>query len=134
LQRRWNLLSVLHPFEKKRPCDVPSPAQMKHRRDQQRLFQKRPRVVRPHHWEQRFNRETVLRTQRQQKAIIISTGLQFEVERPAKTFAERQSPSSVDSSAERSMHDQLHTAGFIKEPFKDNSGLCGKQSDGSPLG
>src|SRR5206468_10386879 len=57
----------------------------------------------------------VLRAERNHDRIVRSRCLQFEIERAAKTFSQRQTPGAIDSIAERRMQDQLHSTRFIEE-------------------
>src|SRR5213594_1804792 len=52
--------------------------------------------------------------------LIRRGSLQLEVERRAKSFAERQSPGAVETTAKRRVQDQLHPAAFVEEPFGNN--------------
>src|SRR5438093_11884807 len=70
-------------------------------------------------------RETVLLGQRNIQPIVSGGGLQFEIKRTTEALSQRQSPSLVDSSAERGMNDELHAAAFIEETFSDHGGLRG---------
>ena len=52
--------------------------------------------------------------------VICRSGLQFEIETAAKTFAQRQPPGFVDATTEGRMNHQLHPAGFVKETLRNN--------------
>ena len=59
----------------------------------------------------------MLRSERNHDRVVGGRGLQLEIERSAKTFAQRESPGAIDSIAKWRMQDQLHSAGFVKETF-----------------
>ena len=67
----------------------------------------------------------MLIAQRKHQAVIGGRGLQFEIEGPAETFAQRQAPGAIDARAERRVNDELHAAGFIEESFGDDGVLLG---------
>jgi hypothetical protein len=66
--------------------------------------------------------------------IFIGTGLQFEIERPAKPFAERQTPSTIDPRAPGSVDDQLHASRFIEEALEQDAMERGHETDCGHLG
>src|ERR1700722_14179182 len=70
-------------------------------------------------------RKTMLLRQTNIDAVIGGCGLQFEIERPAKAFAQREAPRFINSPAKRSVNDQLHAAAFIKKSFRNDSLLRG---------
>ena len=57
-------------------------------------------------------------------AVVRGSGLQFEIEGTAESFAQRQSPSPVNARSERGMNHQLHSARFIEESL-GHDGLLG---------
>ena len=68
----------------------------------------------------------MLFAQGQHKPVIRCRRLQFEVERAAKTFAQRESPGARDAGTERGVQNELHPAGFIEKPFRDHCVLGGQ--------
>src|SRR5579863_2259572 len=65
-------------------------------------------------------RKAVLLGKRDIQPVVGCGGLQFKVERTAEALAERESPSFIDTSAERRVDDQLHSAALIEETFGDD--------------
>ena len=63
----------------------------------------------------------MLRSERNHDRIIGGRGLQLEIERAAKTFAQGQSPGAIDSIAKWRMQDELHSARLVKETFQHQS-------------
>ena len=62
----------------------------------------------------------MLGAQGKHKGVVRRRGLQFEIERAAKPFPQRQSPRAVHPYAKRRVDDQLHSAGLIEEPLHYN--------------
>src|SRR5882724_2557431 len=63
--------------------------------------------------------------------MVFSRGsLQLKVEVAAKSFAKRQTPRAIDAAPIGRMNHELHTAGFIKESFKDNGVKCRQCTEG----
>ena len=60
--------------------------------------------------------------------------MQLEIERPAKTFAKRETPGFVDAATEGRVDDQLHAAAFIEETLGDNGCLGGNRAEQSSSG
>ena len=60
----------------------------------------------------------MLRAKGKHNGIIGSRGLQLEIERATKPFAQRQSPRAVHPNAKWRVNDQLHSAGLIEEPLQ----------------
>src|SRR3954453_14354932 len=65
----------------------------------------------------------MLWTERQQDGVFGGRRLQLEVELTAESFTEREPPRLVDSAAKRRVEDELHAAGFVKEPLEDERAL-----------
>ena len=61
-----------------------------------------------------------MRTERQQHAVVARRGLQLEVEGCAEPLSQREPERAVDTTAERSMHDQLHAAAVVEEPLQND--------------
>ena len=55
--------------------------------------------------------------------VIVGGGLQLKVERDAELLTERKSEGAIDACSVRCVHDELHRAGLIKEPFNNEIGL-----------
>ena len=118
LQMRGHALAALLPQHRQRPGDVPAPAELKHRRRQQGLFEQRLGIVDAEHGEQRVDGKTVLRPERQHDAVVVGTGLQFEVEAAAEPLAQGETPGPIDSRSQRRVDHQLHAAGFVEEALE----------------
>ena len=97
---------------------VPAPARREQRRVQDRLLDSLPHVARAHERERVFEREAVLRPQRQHDRIVGRRRLQLEVEVHAEPLAQRQAEGAVDAPAERRVHDHLHAAGVVEEALE----------------
>src|SRR4051812_34109835 len=50
--------------------------------------------------------------------VLGGGSLEFEVELTAETFAQRESPGTIQTAAKRRVQDQLHTAAVVKEPLQ----------------
>src|SRR5204863_5764798 len=74
----------------------------------------RPAVQVAKHFVQR---KGMLGAQGKHNGVVRRRGLQFEIERAAKPFPQRQSPRAVHPYAKRRVDDQLHSAGLIEEPL-----------------
>ena len=129
LQRRRDLLTEFGARDLERPGCIPAPPILKDRHDQHRLFEHRLDVSRGQHGEHAFQRETVLRAKRQHDPVVIGVGLQFKIERPAKSLAHGQAPGPRNTRSERGMNHQLHPATFVEEPLKDDATHRRQQSD-----
>jgi hypothetical protein len=79
-------------------------------------------------------RKTVLIRQRDLEALVGGRGLQFQIEGPAETLAQRESPRFVDAASERRVNHQLHPTAFVEEPLRDDRGLRGNGSEHRPAG
>src|SRR5262249_8291778 len=77
-------------------------------------------------------RKRMLRAQGQDDRVIGRGGLQFEIKRAAKAFAEGQAPGAVETRAKRRMDDELHAAGLIKEPL-EHEGLLRREHAQRPV-
>jgi hypothetical protein len=74
--------------------------------------------------------------ERQHDRVLEGGGLQLEVEAPAETFSQRESPRAVQARAERRMDDEMIVAGLVEEALEHErvgrrqhgqSGLRGRQ-------
>ena len=127
LDRRRVLLAAPQAQHRERAVQVPPPAHREHRRGQDGL----PDHALHGRWRQEpghaFEREAVLRPEREQDRVVARRRLQLEVERDAEPLAQRQPERPVEPRPERRVHDQLHPAALVEEPFKDDgvqSGSC----------
>ena len=115
-QERLPLADLPHPFaatgrhffapapqDRQRARDVPAPANIPHRRVEQRLTQKLAHSFRVQIVKNLVERETVRWTKRKHYRIFGGRGLQFEVELATKTLAQRQSPGAIETAAKRRM-------------------------------
>src|ERR1700691_2309740 len=89
---------------------IPAPACGEHRRIEQRLREHVLDVFRPQEFEYDFEWKGMLLAERKHDAIVGGGRLQFEIERAAEAFAQRQTPGAIDPRAERSMQNELHAA------------------------
>ena len=71
----------------------------------------------------------MLRAERQDEAVIVGGRLQFKIERAAEPLPHGQAPRLADPRSKRSMHDHLHSSGFIEEAFKDDLLLSGDHAN-----
>ena len=133
LDRVRHLLGALPAEHHQRSGEVPSPAELEDRDGQQCLFEQVASVVGSEHSEEALKRKTVLRAEREDEAVVIGGGLQFEIEGPAEPLSQRQSPGPVDPRAERGVDHHLHSARFVEEPFEEHSLSRGDQADGGLL-
>ena len=120
LEEKRHLFAVLEAEHHERAGDIPTPPQRKHRHREQRLLQHFLAIVRPQHLEQLFQREAVLRSDRQQDAVVRGGRLQLEIETAAKPLAQREPPGLVHTMAERRVDRQLHSTRFVKEPLENH--------------
>ena len=120
LQLRRNPLAAVVATHGQRVGHVPTPTGLEQRGRQQSLFVQVLRVAGIEHAEQIIDRDAVIRPHREHDAVVVGTGLQFEVKAAAESLAERQSPGPVDSRPPRGMNHQLHAARLVEEPLKDD--------------
>ena len=79
-------------------------------------------------------RKAVLFGERDIEAIVGGRRLQFEIERAAEAFAQREPPGFVDATAERSVDHQLHAAALVEEALGDNRLLGWNRSEDCAAG
>ena len=103
--------------QRQRTRRVPAPANREHRRVEQRLHEQVAHSFGIQITKNFVERKGMLRAERNDDGIVRRGGLQLEVERAAKTFAQREAPRAIDSIAERRMQHELHPAGFVEETF-----------------
>src|SRR5207249_3205601 len=111
------------PPYRQRPRHVPAPARREERHRQQRLYERVAGVAAVDQAEHLFERKTVLRSQREQDAVVTGGGLQLKVERPAEALAQGQAPGAVDPRAERRVDEELHPARFVEEALEEDLAL-----------
>src|SRR5579871_3631066 len=71
----------------------------------------------------------MLIAQRQHQTVVSGRGLQLEIESPAETLTQRQSPGAIDWRSERRMDDELHSSAFIEEALGDDHFLAGDRAE-----
>ena len=67
-------------------------------------------------------------------AVVGGSGLQLEVEASAEALTQGETPGFVDTTAKRSMKNELHATTIIEEAFGDDGGLGGDGSEGGAAG
>ena len=72
----------------------------------------------------------MLRAEGKHNGVVGGRGLQLEIERATKPFAQRQSPRAVHPNAKWRVNDQLHSAGLIEEPLQHQFLLRRNQAQG----
>ena len=65
----------------------------------------------------------MLIAKRENQAVIGCSGLELEIEGPAKAFPKGESPGASDTRTERRMQNELHASGLVEETFRDNGFL-----------
>ena len=121
LERRRCFFSAAETQHGESACHVPAPAHAEHRRGQQRLNQHLFGVIGAQQREHLFEGKTMCWGPRE-RLMPLSSALacNSKIERPAKTFAKRQSPRAVDAHAEGRVNHKLHAARFVEETFEQN--------------
>jgi hypothetical protein len=114
---RRHLLAALETRQRERHAGDPAPAGDEHRRVQHRLDQQLADRRRVEIARDLGKLERMCRGQREDDVVLGRRRLQLEIELAAKAFAQRKAPGAIDAAAIRRMHDELHSAGFIKEPL-----------------
>ncbi len=125
LDLRRHALAALRAHERERAHGVPAPARLEHGRLDRGLREQLLEIVGAQHLEHHLEREAVLRAQRQHDAVVGRGRLQLEVERAAKSFAQRHAPRAVDAPAEGRVNHELHAAALVEEPLGDDARLRG---------
>ena len=119
LQRRGRAATTALSWHGQRARGIPAPANRKHRRVEQRLHENVANGFGIEIAKDFVERKGMLRAERNDNGVVGRGGLQFEIETAAKSFAQSQSPGAIDAIAKGRMEDQLHSAGFVEEPFHD---------------
>src|SRR5829696_3388281 len=65
-----------------------------------------------------FEWKTMRWSKRKDDRIFSGRRLELDVELPAETLSQRQSPGSVQAAAERRVQDELHAAAVVKKSFE----------------
>src|SRR6266516_1822013 len=73
----------------------------------------------------------MLRTERDHDRVVRCRCLQLEIERTTKTFSQCETPGAIDSTAERRVQNELHSARFIEETLDHERLLGGKRTERS---
>ena len=68
-----------------------------------------------------FEREAVLRAEREDDRLFVGRRLQLEAEAAAEALAQREPPGAVDAPAERGVQDELHAAALVEEALEDDA-------------
>ena len=109
---------------------VPAPAHLEHGRVEEGLDQDLPDRLGVEVAEDVVQGEAVGGAQRQDDGILVRRGLELEVEGPAETLAQGQSPGPVDPASEGAVEHQVHVAGLVEEPFRHQVLLRGDDAEG----
>src|SRR5579871_1030559 len=72
--------------------------------------------------------KAVLFGERNVQTVVCCRRLQLEIERPAKSLSQRQSPRLVDSPAEWRVNHKLHPAALVEKPLRNNCLLRGHRA------
>ena len=112
------------PLHEQRARRVPAPARFEHRLRQDRLHQDLARGHRVQVLEHLFERERMLRAQRQHESFLVGRGLQLEAEPHAEALPQGEAERPVDPAAERRVHDELHTTTLVEEALDDDAAVC----------
>ena len=97
---------------------VPAPAHLEHGRVEEGLDQDLADGLGVEVAEDVVQGEAMGGAQGQDDGILVRRGLQLEVEGPAETLAQGQSPGPVDPASEGAVEHQVHVAGLVEEPFR----------------
>ena len=76
----------------------------------------------------------MLLAERNIQPVVGGRCLQLEIERTAETFAQREAPGFVDTSAEGRMNHQLHAATFVEKAFGHHAGVRRHRAQSGPAG
>ncbi len=120
LEEGLDLLSSLEAEDCERARRVPAPARAEHRRDEDRLLDRRVELVGADEAEGVCEREALRRPDRENDRVVGRGGLELEVEADAKSLPEREPESAVHPRAEGGVDDELHSARFVEEPLEDD--------------
>src|SRR5262249_7694124 len=105
------------PEHSQRARDVPAPANVPHRRVEQRLAQKLSHCLGIQIVKDVFQGKTVGWTKRQNDRVFGRRSLQLEIESAAETLAQRESPGAIQSTAKWRVQNELHAAAVVKKSF-----------------
>ena len=121
LDGRCNSLPASESEQGQRPGQRPAPTRGKRRCGQNGLDQRVSHVPGFAELKDIFQREGMLRRQRNIDAVVVCGSLKFQIEAAAEPFAQSQSPGAVDRCSQRGVDDELHAAAFIKEALCDDT-------------
>ena len=121
LERRGDPLAVARALEEKRTLRVPAPPRLEEGLSEDGLDQDVARPVRVQVVEDVFQREAVLRPEREDDRLLVRGRLQLEAEADAELLAQRQAPGAVDPGPEGRVHDELHAAALVEEALEDHA-------------
>ena len=119
LNLRRDFLARAHAQDRQRAGGVPAPARSEHRRGEERLGQDGFDACGLDVFEDDVERKCMLLRQRENDPVVVCRRLQFDVERAAELFSQRESPRAIDAGAQRRVQDQLHAARLIEEALGD---------------
>ena len=74
----------------------------------------------------------MLRAERQHHGVVVGRGLQFEVERAAEAFAQRQTQPAVQAPPVGAVDHELHAAGLVEEALDDQPPPRGQRAQSGP--
>src|SRR4029079_9417957 len=129
LDLRRDLLSSLEPQQSQGAIGIPPPSRAENRRRQRALLENGLNALSVQEMKDICQWKTMLLGKRNVEAIVGRCCLELEVETPAKTLAERQTPGLVDTRAEGRMNHQLHPSALIKEALGNDGGLSGNLTE-----
>ena len=121
LERSRHALSPHGTEKRQRAREVPAPPRCKDGRRENGLLQAVFDPLGSQEPEDVFQREGVLRSQREIDPVVGRGGLQLEVKGPAEALAQGQSPGSIDAAAERRVQNQLRAPGLVKKTLRDDA-------------
>src|SRR4051794_32870644 len=93
---RWHFLTAAKTWQRERHPDHPTPTCCEHRRVKKRLSEHTSHRGRMQVVRDLLECKTMRLREGDYDVVLGRGGLQFEIERNAKAFAERQTPSTVD--------------------------------------
>src|SRR5439155_18861549 len=132
LNLRRYLASIAAARHGKRDGGIPPPPRLKHGRVEKRLHEDIARGRRVEIPEDVGQRKRMLGPERQEQRVFGRRGLQLEVELPAESLAQGQSPRAVDAASEWRMEHELHAAGLIEKPFENGRVLRRQHPERTP--
>src|SRR5579872_3374268 len=104
-------------------------AHFEHRRPENRLSQHVTSVARLQHVEESVELKTVTRIQREQDAVVDRRRLDFEIERLAQAFSNREAEAAIEADSKRGVDDDLGAAEAVEEALDDDGGCVGNRAE-----